>query len=178
MKQPYTSWLSQLIDFFDIIDYPISHYQPWKVVTALHQQFLNCVIDYRLVLGRSEGTSYGENMSLFLCAFISCRPVNLPLKAALTVENFNISSNITAKTSTSILRFIAEEASLFISNKSCDRGDRPEDLSIDLRNDYVCVVDLGLFELSLRLTDNGDGKQRSFWSNEKPFEFVIRLFYR
>ncbi|XP_065221759.1 autophagy-related protein 2 homolog A [Planococcus citri] len=131
MKQPYTSWLSQLLDFFDVIDYPIAHYQPWKVMTALHQQLLNCVIDYR--------------------------PINLPLRAALAVENFNISSNITSKTPTSILRFIAEEASLFISNKNCDKGDQPEDLSIDLRNDYVCVVDLGLFELSLRLTDKGDG---------------------
>lgn len=86
------------------------------------------------------------------------RPINLPLRAALAVENFNISSNITTKTPTSILRFIAEEASLFISNKNCDKGDQPENLSIDLRNDYVCVVDLGLFELSLRLTDKGDGK--------------------
>lgn len=47
MKPQYTSWLSQLIDFFDVTDYPVPHYQPWKVITQLHQQLLNCVIDYR-----------------------------------------------------------------------------------------------------------------------------------
>lgn len=78
------------------------------------------------------------------------------MRAALTVENFNISSNITTKTSTSILSFIAEEASLFISAQVNDT--EPESLSIDLKNNYVCVVELGLFELSLRLTDDGNGK--------------------
>lgn len=101
----------------------------------------------------------------------------------MTVENFNISSNITAKTSTSILRFIAEEACLFISNKVNEDRDRPENLTIDLRNDYVCVVDMGLFELSLRLTDNGEGEflleicSLNFWTVLVGINFTILLIF-
>lgn len=153
MKAPYTSWLSQLINFFDVVDYPILHYQPWKIVTQLHQQFVNCVIDYRfsiivdLYINRCLIDIYGILTLLFF------RPLHLPLRAALTIENFNISSNITAKTSTSILRLIAEEGSLFLSKKVDTPNDVPENLSLNLRKDYVCVIEVGLFELSLRLTD-------------------------
>lgn len=87
-----------------------------------------------------------------------CRPLHLPLRAALTIENFNISSNITTKTSTSILRLIAEEGSLFLSKKVDAPNDVPENLSLNLRKDYVCVIEMGLFELSLRLTDGAESK--------------------
>lgn len=63
----------------------------------------------------------------------------------VTLGNFSVSSNIAAQTSTSTLRFIAEDIGLFISNKLGK--------NVDLRRDYVCVMDLGLFELSLRLND-------------------------
>jgi autophagy-related protein 2 len=68
----------------------------------------------------------------------------------ITVGSFSISSNIAAQTSTSTLRFIAEDAALFISDKPGSRHLSPP---VDLRKDYVCVLDLGLFELSLRLCD-------------------------
>lgn len=63
----------------------------------------------------------------------------------VTLGNFSVSSNIAAHTNTSTLRFIAEDIALFISNK-LGKG-------VDLRRDYVCVMDVGLFELSLRLND-------------------------
>ena len=47
---------------------------------------------------------------------------------------------------------------MFISNRVKDDRDGAEDLSIDLKEDYVCVMELGLFELSLRLTDNKEGE--------------------
>lgn len=63
----------------------------------------------------------------------------------ITLESFSISSNIAAQTNTSTLRFISENVALFISEKL--------NSYVDLQNDYVCVVDFGLFELSLRLNE-------------------------
>lgn len=62
--------------------------------------------------------------------------------------NLSISSNIAARTKTSTLRFIAEEGNLFISDVECSRSAPP-----NLKADYVSVMQLGLFELSLRLSD-------------------------
>ena len=73
----------------------------------------------------------------------------LPLRSVLTIGNFNISSNIAAQSS-STLRFIAEDAAFFISDKT---GVRFADSPADLKNDYICVIELGLFELSLRLSE-------------------------
>ena len=63
----------------------------------------------------------------------------------LTFGCFSVSSNIAARTNTSTLRFIAEDLAFFISDKLGNH--------VDLRRDYVCVMDLGLFELSLRLNE-------------------------
>lgn len=63
----------------------------------------------------------------------------------VTLGNFSVSSNIAAQTNTSTLRFIAEDIALFISNKIGKH--------VNLKQDYVCVMDVGLFELSLRLND-------------------------
>jgi len=57
-----------------------------------------------------------------------------------------VSSNITAQTNTSTLRFIAEDVALFISDKLREK-------LVDLKRDYVCVMNFGLFELSLRLNE-------------------------
>lgn len=61
------------------------------------------------------------------------------------MENFSISSNIAALTSTSVIRFISEDAAFFLGTKPT---------STDLKNDYVCVMDMDFFELCLRLCGN------------------------
>lgn len=71
----------------------------------------------------------------------------------LTVGSLSISSNIAAQTKTSTLRFMAEDACLLLSEKSSSSNS----IAVDLCKDYVCVLDLGLFELSLRLTDKTNG---------------------
>jgi autophagy-related protein 2 len=76
----------------------------------------------------------------------------------ITVSNFSVSSNIAAQTNTSTLRFMAEDAALFISNKTGSRHVSPP---VDLQRDYVCVLDLGLFELSLRLYDRAGEQNHS-----------------
>ena len=63
----------------------------------------------------------------------------------VTLGSFSICSNIAAQTNTSSLRFIAEEIGLFISDKMGN--------VVNLRNDYVRVMDLDLFDLSLNLND-------------------------
>ncbi|PSN53370.1 hypothetical protein C0J52_03803 [Blattella germanica] len=101
------SWFTQIVDFFDVQDYPVSGYDPPGVITELHMHLWDCAVDYR--------------------------PLHLPLKSMVTVGSFSISSNIAAQTSTSTLRFIAEDAALYISNKNGSRHASPP---VDLRKDY------------------------------------------
>lgn len=114
------SWLTQLMDFFDVVDYPVKGYDSPQSITELYLNLEESLVDYR--------------------------PINIKTKCAIYFGNFSISSNIAARTKTSTLRFIAEETNLFISEK-CSNAE------INIRKDYVSVIDLGLFELSLRLSD-------------------------
>lgn len=41
------SWFSQMVDFFDVLDYPIPGYIPMGVLTELHLHLWDCAIDYR-----------------------------------------------------------------------------------------------------------------------------------
>jgi len=114
-----TTWFTEMIDCLDVNDHPVAGYTPPSVLTELHLHLWDCAIDYR--------------------------PLYLPLRSIVTLGNFSMSSNITAQTNTSTLRFIAEDVALFISNKR-------ENL-VNLKRDYVCVMNFGLFELSLRLNE-------------------------
>lgn len=64
--------------------------------------------------------------------------------------NFSMSSHLSALANTSTLRFIAEECNLFISDKPISQTIPAH---VILNKDYICVVDVGLFELSLRIND-------------------------
>lgn len=119
------SWLTQLMDFFDVVDYPVKGYDSPQAITELHFNLEDSIVDYR--------------------------PLHLRTKCAVYFGNFSVSSNIAARTKTSTLRFIAEETNLFISEKTSKIGDE-----INLKNDYVSVIDVGLFELSLRLSDQSN----------------------
>ncbi|XP_064622147.1 autophagy-related protein 2 homolog B-like isoform X2 [Lineus longissimus] len=118
------SWLHQVLDFLDVKDYPILGYTMPKVVTVLHAHFWSCAIDYR--------------------------PMYIPLRSMVTVEHFSISSNIIAGSDTSLLRFMVDDAALFLSDKVKN--------GVDLKKNYVCVLDVGLFELSLITSDGKDTK--------------------
>lgn len=43
------SWISQILDFFDVNDYPITSYQAKDVLTELHLHMWDCAVDYRYV---------------------------------------------------------------------------------------------------------------------------------
>jgi len=64
----------------------------------------------------------------------------------LTIGNFSLSSNIVARSKASTLQIVSEDVAFFIS----DRLSKSENL--DLVSHYICVMDLGVFELSLKLS--------------------------
>ncbi|KAI4468676.1 autophagy-related 2 isoform a [Holotrichia oblita] len=125
------SWITQLIDFFNVVDYAIPGYNAKDVLTELHVHLWDCAIDYR--------------------------PLYLPLRAIVTLGNFSMSSHLSAQANTSTLRFIAEECDLFLSEKAPSRNGIPSSAPVDLKRDYVNVIELGLFELSLRTNDKKTG---------------------
>ncbi|XP_028161137.1 autophagy-related protein 2 homolog A-like isoform X2 [Ostrinia furnacalis] len=125
------AWLTQLMDVIDVIDYPVPGYTPSTVLSELHVHVWDCAVDYR--------------------------PLYLPIRTLLTLGNFSVSSNLIAETNTSCLRFLAQECTLFLAHlnlsKPNARVPQDDDKHPDVNKDYVCVIDLGLFELSLRMDD-------------------------
>ncbi|XP_075795281.1 autophagy-related protein 2 homolog A isoform X2 [Pelodiscus sinensis] len=76
---------------------------------------------------------------LFCCA-VDYRPLYLPVRVLITAETFTLSSNIIVDTSIFLLRFILDDSAIYLSDK-CDVE------TVDLRKDYVCVLDVDLLEL-------------------------------
>uniref|UniRef100_H0VCN2 Autophagy related 2A n=1 Tax=Cavia porcellus TaxID=10141 RepID=H0VCN2_CAVPO len=79
---------------------------------------------------------------LFSCA-VDYRPLYLPVRVLITAETFTLSSNIVMDTSTFLLRFILDDSALYLSDKC-------EVETLDLRRDYVCVMDVDLLELVIK----------------------------
>ncbi|XP_067604552.1 autophagy-related protein 2 homolog A isoform X2 [Pseudorca crassidens] len=82
------------------------------------------------------------HVHLFSCA-VDYRPLYLPVRVLVTAETFTLSSNIVMDTSTFLLRFILDDSALYLSDK-CDME------TLDLRRDYVCVLDVDLLELVIK----------------------------
>ncbi|KAM8848900.1 autophagy-related protein 2 homolog A [Synchiropus picturatus] len=78
---------------------------------------------------------------LATCA-VDYRPLYLPLRFLFTAESFSLSSNIIVDTATFHLRFILDDSALYLSDK-CESD------TVDLRRDYVCVLDIDLLELAI-----------------------------
>ncbi|XP_065094861.1 autophagy-related protein 2 homolog A-like [Ochlerotatus camptorhynchus] len=150
---PQHSWLTQLLDMFDVVDYPVQGYTPLGVITEMHLHLWDCAIDYR--------------------------PLYFPYRAVITVGSFMISSNITTESSGLTLRFIAEDATLCLapqtvslpniggekepqrkSNSASAREDNR--VTVLPSNELVCLVELGLFEISLRLNEKATGSFPKF----------------
>lgn len=75
------------------------------------------------------------------CA-VDYRPLYLPLRMLFTAESFSLSSNIIVDTATFHLRFILDDSALYLSDK-CETD------TVDLRKDYVCILDIDLLELAI-----------------------------
>uniref|UniRef100_A0A8C9WNT2 Autophagy related 2A n=1 Tax=Scleropages formosus TaxID=113540 RepID=A0A8C9WNT2_SCLFO len=85
---------------------------------------------------------------LATCA-VDYRPLYLPLRVLFTAESFSLSSNIIVDTATFHLRFILDDSALYLSDK-CESD------AVDLRRDYVCVVDIDLLELAITTWKGSD----------------------
>ncbi|XP_076877879.1 autophagy-related protein 2 homolog A [Brachyhypopomus gauderio] len=85
---------------------------------------------------------------LATCA-VDYRPLYLPLRVLLTAESFSLSSNIIVDTATFHLRFILDDSALYLTDK-CDSE------TVDLRRDYVCVLDIDLLELAITTWKGSD----------------------
>lgn len=64
----------------------------------------------------------------------------------LTIGNFSLSSNIVARSKASTLQIVSEDVAFFISAHLSKAE------NVDLMSNYICVMDLGVFELSLILS--------------------------
>jgi autophagy-related protein 2 len=98
-------------------------------------------------------------MPFFIIFF---RPLYLPARAFLSLGTLNVSSNIMAQTNSSVLRFVMEDAALYLSNR-VSYG------TVNLHRDYVCVLDIDLIELSLRLREK---KQPTETSTKSKIEIA------
>ncbi|XP_072106379.1 autophagy-related protein 2 homolog A-like, partial [Mobula birostris] len=76
---------------------------------------------------------------LLSCA-LDYRPLYLPVRVLITAETFTLSSNIIVDTATFHLRFILDDSAVYL----CDRCSLE---TVDLKRDYVCVLDIDLLEL-------------------------------
>ncbi|XP_312964.6 autophagy-related protein 2 homolog A [Anopheles gambiae] len=140
---PQHAWLTQLLDMLDVVDYPVQGYVPLGVVTEMHLHLWDCAIDYR--------------------------PLYFPYRAVITVGSFMISSNITTTSSGLTLNFIAEDVTLSLApqqtaavassggKESSGSGHQVAQNSSKITvlpsNELVCVVEVGLFEISLMLNE-------------------------
>lgn len=117
---------------FDVTDDPVLGYQPMGVVTEMHLHLWDSAIDYR--------------------------PLHFTHRSIITVGTFILSSNITTASSGLTLRFIAEDATMSLApQKRLEPTDvKPKSnnvISMLPASELVCVLDLELFEISLRLND-------------------------
>ncbi|XP_038142463.1 autophagy-related protein 2 homolog A [Cyprinodon tularosa] len=90
---------------------------------------------------------------LATCA-VDYRPLYLPLRVLFTAESFSLSSNIIVDTATFHLRFILDNSALYLSDK-CETD------IVDLRKDYVCVLDIDLLELAITTWKGSDSGKLS-----------------
>ncbi|XP_006901527.1 PREDICTED: autophagy-related protein 2 homolog A [Elephantulus edwardii] len=82
------------------------------------------------------------HVHLFSCA-MDYRPLYLPVRVLVTAETFTLSSNIIMDTATFLLRFILDDSALYLSDK-CQME------TLNLRRDYICVLDVDLLELEIK----------------------------
>lgn len=127
---PEHLWLTQLIDMFDIKEDIVAGYTPSTNLTEFHLHLWDCAVDYR--------------------------PLHYPFRAVATVGTFMVSSNIATGSIGCTLRFVAEDASLCLAPHNIfAANDKPDDNKITAlpSNELICVAELGLFEISLRLNE-------------------------
>ncbi|XP_067647283.1 autophagy-related protein 2 homolog B [Eurosta solidaginis] len=126
-------WLHQLIDFFDVLYYPIDGYVPFGVVIEMQLHLWNCAIDYR--------------------------PKNFEYRALIELGAFTTSTNVISAAAGCNLRFIIED--FILSLAPYEETKLQHKLLIDSKQ-LVPVLDIGFFDISLRLNEHARDKYPKF----------------
>ncbi|XP_041037856.1 autophagy-related protein 2 homolog A [Carcharodon carcharias] len=92
------------------------------------------------ILGYSPPTVITVLHTHLVSCAVDYRPLYLPVRVLITAETFTLSSNIIVDTATFHLRFILDDSAVYL----CDRCNTE---TVDLKKDYVCVLDVDLLEL-------------------------------
>lgn len=124
---PEHTWLHQLMDMFNVVDYPIHGYTPLNNVTEMHLHLWECAVDYR--------------------------PRFYDYRAVATLNSFTISSNLSTASSGCTVRFIVEDATLSIAPQTAAGEHKLKNenkITVLPSNDLVCVFEFALLEISLR----------------------------
>ncbi|XP_037956483.1 autophagy-related protein 2 homolog B isoform X2 [Teleopsis dalmanni] len=121
-------WLNQLMDFLDVVDYPVAGYQPFGIITEIQLHLWNCVIDYR--------------------------PKYMPYRATFEIGTFMISSNIISSISGCNLRFIFEECALCLAPYELTNPFPDYEITFISSKNLVPVLDIGVLDISLRIDEN------------------------
>lgn len=130
------SWVSQLIDFFKVTDFPINGYKSKDVMSEFHLHTWDCAIDYR--------------------------PLYLPLRCALTLGSFSMTSSLSEVSKGSKLRFLAEDCDLYISKENPPIDGIASNIPINIRREYINIITMNIFELGLIMNEkNHKTKPRS-----------------
>lgn len=121
------SWVSQLIDFFKVTDFPINGYKSKDVMSEFHLHTWDCAIDYR--------------------------PLYLPLRCALTLGSFSMTSSLSEVSKGSKLRFLAEDCDLYISKENPPIDGIASNIPINIRREYINIITMNIFELGLIMNE-------------------------
>ncbi|XP_073815878.1 autophagy-related 2 [Musca autumnalis] len=126
LMAPSYFWLNQLLDFLDVMDYPIEGYEPFSVVSEMQLHLWDCAIDFR--------------------------PDNFPYRAVLELFYFSVSSNIISTMAGCNLRFVLEECVFSIAPQDTKKVLPYNRVSFVDASNMVPVLDFGLLEISLRIS--------------------------
>lgn len=145
-------------------DTAIDGYTPLDVITEMHLHLWDSAIDYRYVTEKTCSNDTSTNRT-----YILCRPRYFPFRAIITIGSFSLSSNISTVSSGCTLRFIAEDSTMSLAPQvpvaeqpTTSRSLTQNKISSLPATDLVCVVDLGLFEISLRLNERSTALSPKF----------------
>lgn len=129
---PSLYWINQLIDFLDVLDYPIEGYKPFSVLSEMQLHLWDCAIDFR--------------------------PENFCYRAVLELFYFSICSNIIPSMPCCNLRFVLEECVLALApyEESTHKKFPLCMVSFIDSQNLVPVLDVGLLDISLRLSDDDE----------------------
>lgn len=94
----------------------------------------------------------------------------MPYQCVVTIGSFSLSSNIVARSKASTLQIVSEDVAFFISTHLSKAE------NLDLMSHYICVMDLGVFELSLKLSKNCS-KQSNALQPEVDLKMAVNVIH-